>query len=121
MNDHEKLLEEWKERLGLHDWVIVLNDKRKPEEMLEQDVSGCCNWDEVNKAARIDIIDPFYYGRRVIPFNWEKTLVHELLHIKLCLVSDGYDTLWVRYMHQIIDDLARAFVGAKRSGGDGDG
>lgn len=117
MIDHKKLLEEWKERIGLHDWVIMINDKCRPENMLEPDVSGCCNWDEVNKAARIDMLDPLYYGNRVIPFDWEKTLVHELLHIKLCLVSDGYDTLWVRYMHQIIDDLARAFVDAKRNGG----
>lgn len=44
----------------------------------------------------------------------EMTLVHELLHLKLSLVSDNVPDLQVRYMHQIIDDMARAFVDVKR-------
>ena len=84
--------------------------------MTVQSVSGDVDWTECIKTARIEILDPQYYGDRIVPFDWEKTLVHELLHLKTSLVSDGVDDLQARYMHQMIDDLARAFVDAKRSG-----
>lgn len=115
----EKLLDEWKKRLGLQEWRIKLCDMCKPEEMTLENVAGCTEWSEAIKTARIEIIDPKFYGKRIAPFDWEKTLVHELLHLKTCLVSDQVNDLQVRYMHQMIDDLARAFVDAKRSGKDG--
>lgn len=110
-----KLLKEWQERLGLTDWRISLHGKCKPEEMALENSAGCTEWNETIKTARIEIVDPKYYGERVVPFDWEKTLVHELLHLKTCLVSDRVEELQVRVMHQMIDDLARAFVSAKRS------
>jgi hypothetical protein len=112
---HEALLAVWKVWLGLVDWRIKLKPKCKPEEMEIENVAGCTAWSESIKTARIEIIDPKYYGDRVVPFDWEKTLVHELLHLKLCLVSDGVDAFQERYMHQIIDDLARALVTARRA------
>lgn len=115
MNDERCLLNEWQKRLGLQDWRIKLCDNCKPEEMTIQGVAGCTEWTEANKTARIEIIDPQYYGERIVPFDYEKTLVHELLHLKTCLVSDMVYDLQARYMHQMIDDLARAFVDAKRS------
>lgn len=121
MKTHDELLAEWKERLGLHEWRIKLVDNCKPEDMMLDDVAGCTEWVESSKTARIEIIDPAYYGKRIVPFDWEKTLVHELLHLKTCLVSDRVSDLQARYMHQMIDDLARAFVDAKRTkDGDGD-
>ena len=116
MNIERCLLEEWQKRLGLQDWRIKLCSNCKPEEMTIQDADGCTEWTEAIKTARIEIIDPQYYGERIVPFDYEKTLVHELLHLKTCLVSDMVDDLQTRYMHQIIDDLARAFVDAKRWG-----
>ena len=115
-NNHEELLQEWKNRLGLPDWRIRLLDNCAPHEMTLQNCAGCTEWNETVKTARIEIIDPQYYGERIAPFDYEKTLVHELLHLKTCLVSDMVDDLQSRYMHQMIDDLARAFVDAKRSG-----
>lgn len=111
----ESLLAEWKERLGLTEWRIKLVDNCKPEEMMIENCAGCTDWSEAIKTARIEIIDPQYYGKRIVPFDYEKTLVHELLHLKTCLVSDQVDALQARYMHQMIDDLARAFVDAKRA------
>lgn len=110
------LLNEWKRRLGLHDWRIKLVDNCKPEDMALADSSGCTEWSECIKTARIEIMDPAYYGNRIVPFDYEKTLVHELLHLKLSIVSDQVEDVQARYMHQIIDDLARALVDAKRSG-----
>lgn len=112
----KELLEEWKIRLGLYDWHIKLYPKCKPDEMDLEEVAGCASWQESNKTAKIDILKPKYYGKSVVPFDFEKTLVHELLHLKLCLVADDEETFQGRYMHQIIDDLARALVDAKRFG-----
>ena len=121
MKTHNELLAEWKARLGLGDWRIKLLDKCVPEDMTLQGASGCTDWTEAIKTARIEILDPAYYGDRIVPFDWEKTLVHELLHLKLSLVADNVDDLQARYMHQLIDDLARAFVDAKREEGTDDG
>jgi len=116
LTEHEQLLREWQNRLGLQDWRIKLADNCVPDDMTLQGVAGDVDWSESIKTARIEILDPAFYGDRIVPFDWEKTLVHELLHLKLSLVSDNVDDLQARYMHQIIDDLARAFVDAKRFG-----
>lgn len=115
--EHEKLLKEWQNRLGLSDWVIKLNDNCVPDSMSMEEVAGCTVWTECSKVARIEMLDPQYYGERIVPYDWEKTLVHELLHLKTSLVSDHVDDLQERYMHMMIDDLARAFVDAKRCNG----
>lgn len=109
------LLKEWQKRLGLQDWRIKLCAKCKPDEMELEHVAGCTSWCESIKSAKIQILDPEYYGDRIVLFDFEKTLVHELLHLKLCLVSSEVDDLQERVMHQIIDDLARAFVDARRA------
>jgi hypothetical protein len=87
--------------------------------MAMQNVDGCTEWQETIRTARIDILDPVCYGDRIIPFDWEKTLVHELLHLKFCLVQDVENDMQSRLMHMYIDDIARALVDAKRSGKDG--
>lgn len=111
-------LAEWQERLGLQEWRISLNDCMSQKEMTDEGVDGCTEWQEVNKCARIEIMDPDEYGDCVIPFDYERILVHELLHLKLCLISEtfGEDVLQERVAHQLIDDLARALVDAKYSG-----
>lgn len=111
-----KLLAEWKERLGLHDWVITLVDNCFPGDMCLANKAGDTAWSEENKTARIEIMDPQYYGDRITPFDFERILVHELLHLKLSLVSSDVGNLQERYMHQIIEDLAKALVQAKRGG-----
>ena len=109
-----KLLNEWTKRLGLHDWRIEFHPCCKPDEMTIPDVCGCSEWKEPTKSARVEIIDPQFYGERIAPFDWEETLVHELLHLKTSLISSDCDPLQERVAHQLIDDLARAFVDAKR-------
>lgn len=109
-----KLFEEWKVRLGLQEWRISFYPICKPDE-LDDKSTGTTVWQEVNKTARINILDEQYYGDRVVNFDFEKTLVHELLHLKTCLISDTDNKLQERIMHQLIDDMARAFVDAKRS------
>ena len=114
-----ELLEEWQERLFLHAWRIVLRPKCKPDEM-PSGMWGSTEWAEVNKTARIDIVDPDCLTDKMIPFDFETVLVHELLHLKFCLLSNETDRMEDRYVHQLIDEMARAFVAAKRSGKDGE-
>lgn len=115
----KKLLAEWVKRLGLTDWHIILKENCRPEDMALQSVEGCTTWVDATKSAWIDMLDPAFYPVNAVGrgADFERCLVHELLHLKLCLVQDVEDDLQSRYMHQIIDDLARAFVDAKRCKG----
>ena len=110
------LLKEWMDRLFLNDWRIGIYPFCKPEEMKNQDgVCGCVEAIEASKIATIQILDEKYYGKRIIPFDFEKTLVHELMHLKVSLLTEYNNDLQERLMHQLIDEMARALVDAKRS------
>ena len=112
--DGQALLKEWQTRLGLTDWKIKLVDNCLPDEMWLDGVDGCTEWTEALKTARIEILAEEAYGTRILPFDYEKTLVHELLHLKMCLIASEVEDLQMRVAHQLIDDLARAFVDVKR-------
>lgn len=106
-----KLLEEWKIRLGLHDWTIKVN-LSEPHEFKLQDCDGECEYTMVIKSARIQILKPEYYGDRILKYCAERILVHELLHCKFAHLdtdNEGYN----REIHIAIEDIARALVCAK--------
>lgn len=108
---------EWQNRLGLNDWFIVLETGCEPDKMALQDADGCVSYTETTKAASIQIINEKDRKGAIRPFDFEETLVHELLHMKLCLLERGEDwdnKLQLRLLHTYIDDLARALVSAKR-------
>lgn len=107
---HQDLLKKWVKRLHLEDWKIILKDNITPEDFTIEGNCGECDWQEVNKTAVIRILNPIYYGERVIPFNFEKTLVHELLHIKFCFLWGSGNELQDRITHQLINDLAKSLV-----------
>lgn len=113
-NENKQLLDYWQNILGLMDWKIVLKDNCSPNEMQLRDVCGETVFEEVNKCAVIRIIDEKDYGDRIIPFNFEKTLIHELLHLKFCLLGESGNDLQDRYVHQLIDDMARALFSARK-------
>lgn len=119
MMSNKALLEKWQKRLDLTDWVIDLRDNMTPDEMSLQGVAGQCEWQEVKKTAVISIIKPECYGERITPFDFEKTLVHELLHIKFCLLDNSGNDLQDRVLHQIIEDLAKAFVATEKENKNG--
>ena len=109
-NEELALLEKWKRKLCLHEWRIHLKTHLRPEEMTIGDAAGCTEWSEAIKTARIEIINPACYGDRIVPFDFEKTLVHELLHLKFSFWCKNEDDVGDRVMHQMIDDLARALT-----------
>ena len=116
--DLNSLLSEWTDRLGLQNWQIKLCPNLRPDEMTEKEADGCVDYAECSRTARIELVAPEYYGERVIPYDPEKTLVHELLHLKMSIFFDG-DAILERVAHMILDDLARALVDAKRERGMG--
>lgn len=115
MND---LLKEWVERLGLQDWRIKLKINQTEDQMREN-TAGNVDFIEEIRCAVIKIISEDEYPKdSVLEYDFERILVHELLHIKFSLFDN---TRWEdeanipdRHMHQLIDDMARALVCAKR-------
>lgn len=113
-----ELLKEWMSRLGLMDWSIVLTAGCSPCEMAISGTLGCTSWEESTKSAVIQIVDPDQIGGEPTrEFNFEEVLVHELLHLKTCLLSskEPEETISDRILHQLIDDLARAMVDIKKT------
>lgn len=115
----EKLLEEWQERLGLMDWAIALRYNCKFSDLQTEDACGETEWEDTIKCATIRIVSEEEHGDdRIQAFDFEKILVHELLHIKFGLISftqDDYNgRVAAELRHQILDDLARALIMAKR-------
>lgn len=106
----EEILSHYQKLLGLQDWLIVLYDKCKPQDFAEQDRCGECEYHEVNKTSIIRVLDQSFYGQRVEPFDFEKTLVHELLHIKFAFIDNSGNELQDRITHQLINDMAKAIV-----------
>ena len=120
--DQEKaneLLKKWVDILGLRDWRIKLVYNALPSDMQLQDCDGETEWTECRKTARIQILDEKCYGEYIVPYNFERILIHELLHLKLCLLGESGNDLQDRYIHQLIDDLARAFYEAAGNGKEG--
>lgn len=110
----QKLLKEWQHRLGLDNWHIVLEEDVSPNDMDLPMVQGETEYDVVNSCAVIRILDEKDYGKRILPFDKEKVLVHELLHIKMWFIYESDSDLQSKMVHQLIDDMARSLVDAKR-------
>lgn len=108
------LLEEWQHRLGLDDWQIFIRWDCPSSEFVLKDVCGESEFDETNKSALIRILSVGDYGDRIIPYDAERILVHELLHCKLCYIQGTENETQNRIVHSYIEDLARALVDAKR-------
>ena len=107
-------LDYWVTQLGLQDWTIKLYDCCDPEDMDDPTAVGCVTYNEVGKQAKIEIMDPDLYGNRIVPFDYEKTLVHELLHLKTTFLTNVEDSMQERVGHQLIDDLAKTLVAVRR-------
>lgn len=63
-NEELALLEKWKRKLCLQEWRIKLLTHLHPEEMMVRNTTGCTEWSEAIKTARIEIINPACYGEQ---------------------------------------------------------
>lgn len=113
-----ELLQEWVERLGLQEWRIKLKTDCKEADMRQRGSAGCVEFTECRKTAVIEIMAEEEYGDRIVAYDLEETLVHELLHLKFSLLDDSAyaDPSFMpdRFVHQLLDDMARALICAKR-------
>lgn len=111
-----KTLRKWQKRLGLMDWNIRMYTNVRYHNMESEGAEGHVQYSEEHRTARIQILDPDHWTLADFSFDQEKTLVHELLHIKFSLLDESDNPIQNRIVHQLIDDLARALVDAERSG-----
>lgn len=110
----KKLLKKWQSILGLNDWVIDLRDNCRPEDFILQNVNGECEYNEMLKCVVIRLLDEKYAEKRVLSYDKEKTLIHELLHIKFSFLQESGNDLQERIVHQLMEDLAKSFIKAKQ-------
>lgn len=111
----QKMLKEWKERLDLNDWVIDLKDDCRVCDFTLNNCNGECEYDIVHKCAVIRLLKEDEYGERILPYDKEKTLIHELLHCKFALIDNSGNDIVDRYIHQLIEDFAKALIKTKRN------
>lgn len=52
-NEELALLEKWKRKLCLQEWRIKLLTHLHPEEMMVRNTTGCTEWSEAIKTARM--------------------------------------------------------------------
>lgn len=112
------LFEKWVRILRLGDWDIRFHWRVHPAEMAEKDSAGCSSYNWVCKQAVIEIADPEKYKMDMpgFEFDYEQILVHELMHLKMSLVDDPDDKMVGAVVHQLVDELAKSLVAARREG-----
>lgn len=114
MSDFDKLVDQWINILSLNDWTISVKDGCKACEMDLEDSAGCCEHNVVCKWAFIQIISKEEYGERIVPYDKEQILVHELLHCKFGILEHSGNEIVDILLHQLVEDMAKSLVKAKR-------
>lgn len=106
----KKVVEVWKKRLRMTDWHIEIHPFEDIRDMPNDITIGFTEYEEVGRTAVIRIVKPCQAGDNIRSFNWERILVHELLHIKFCLLREEEGSLSYRVLHQLIEDMSYALV-----------
>ena len=111
-------LKEWQERLFLTDWTIKATLVDFSEVVYEnyKDVCGDNTYNSVNQFTVIRVIRHNDEMRsRIQKCCHEKTLVHELLHLKLHfpIVGTFESSNLDQRIHTFIDQMAKSFIMAK--------
>lgn len=109
-----ELLQKWIKILQLTDWDIHFEWRMRERDMNLQDSMGCVRYEHTSKQAIIQMLDPVDFSNDLFKYDYEKTLVHELLHLKFADIDNSENELQNKLIHQLIDSLAKAFVTAAR-------
>lgn len=107
-----KSLEEWKHRLYLDSWTIVVGYHSAEE---HENEGGHVDFLMDKQTAKISLLKP-WVNDRIIKHSQEETLVHELLHLKIGFIvpSDSIEGMFYDIMqHRLIEELSHALVNAK--------
>jgi hypothetical protein len=111
---HQKC-REWQHRLRLQDWDVRLRIARLSE--MADGCVGFCSQHPTKRIADIDILDQRdVEAKGQVDWDWEVTLVHELLHIPMSDVLKGDYTKTPEGIaaERMIDAVARASHGSSR-------
>jgi len=99
----------WIAVLGLTDWNIAININHKGDMELTC-VAGEVSYSFVEREVQIRILHPDdYVGGPAFLQDMEKTLVHELLHLKFDHVCHPKGDL-NKHHHQLLNDMAVALL-----------
>lgn len=113
-NSKEELkecLKWWQDKLFLTDWIIDVRIS-EPCDFITEDSTGEAKTDIVNKCCVIRILDPKYYGNRIIKYCAERVLVHELLHVKFDWFTDE-GKYADKVKHGLLEQMAKSLIMAK--------
>lgn len=107
------LLKKWVEILELESWDIRFKWRVRSQDMNLQDSVGCTTYKHTSKQAIIQMLDPVDFSNDMFEYDYEETLVHELLHLKFADIDDSENELQNKLLHQLVDSLAKSFIKAK--------
>ena len=114
--DMEKCMEEWKEILMLHDWII---ECRLVKELYNEgeECWGLNSHELVGRTSTISVrqYDPDKDNTSVEKYCAEYILIHELLHLVYpVFTKDSYEANYFGTMeHRKLDKMAQSFIMAK--------
>lgn len=109
-----RLFEKWRKILHLEAWDIKFQWCVRGRDMNLQDCMGCTSFLHESHQAIVQMLDPVDFDNDLFSYDYEKTLVHELLHLRFSDLENSGDPLRDKLTHQLIDDLARAFICASK-------
>lgn len=109
-----RLFEKWRKILHLEAWDIKFQWCVRGRDMNLQDCMGCTSFLHASHQAIVQMLDPVDFDNDLFSYDYEKTLVHELLHLMFSDLENSGDPLRDKLTHQLIDDLARAFICASK-------
>lgn len=111
LDELQALCHEWQEVLGLRDWDIDVVFWRGYDMGKNQ---GHVSWNFAARQTRVSLLDPGDYPKDVIrPYDMERTLVHELLHVVFTQV-DGTKGITGLLFEQGLDAVVAGLMTLKR-------
>ena len=106
--------EKWTNRLHLEDWDIRFKWSVRADK-LPENVCGNTSYVFERKMATIEMVNEVDYINELFPYDYEQTLVHELLHLKFAAIDDSENALQNKLVHQLVDDVSKWLVNASRN------
>mgnify|MGYP001640448745 CR=1 FL=1 len=107
------LCRKWQGILKLNDWDVVIEVGR-PDELSEPDREGEVVVVLAKGEALIRLLDPNIPYDFPFPYDMEKVLVHELLHLSCAAFEPEDDSLRHDLWEQTIERMAKTLVAFQR-------
>lgn len=114
--EQETIAREWIMRLGLEKWKIkgMLDAAHEDFSSSDEIRAGETEWVAVTRQATIKILRKEAYADPE-EYDFERTLVHELLHLVFAPFYPSTGDCLETVVHMTIEDLARALVDARHA------